>query len=243
MILRTLPIAMALAAALTALAAPASAQDIPNDPVIQAPRDAWSFAAGAGTDNRSKGLSKSDGEPYVWGQAEWTSASGLFYVSPAFETINSSLGSELEVELGGGMRPQVWGFDLDLNATHKWQLDPDISGGDTTAWEFTADVKRSIGPAAARVRLQYSPDGTGNTEAWTWVEARVGWEFTDRLSATAAVGRRDQDMSVDYSAWNAGVTYDLTDNLEFDLRWYDNDADVPTEQYSSALVAGVSVYF
>ena len=34
--------------------------------------------------------------------AEWTSASGLFYVAPATETIKSSLHSELEVELGAG---------------------------------------------------------------------------------------------------------------------------------------------
>ncbi len=236
MILRTLT----LVAALTALAAPALAQDAAEPQSTG--RDAWSFAAGAATDNRSKALSKSDGEPYVWGQAEWASASGLFYVTPAFETIKSSTGSELEVELGAGVRPELWGFDVDISAVHKWQVDAN-AGADDDAWEFTADVKRSIGPAAARVRLQHSPDGTGGTEAWTWVEARVGWDFTDKLNGTVAIGRREQDLSVDYTGWNAGLTYDLTDNLEFDLRWYDNDADVPTEQYSSALVAGISVYF
>lgn len=239
MILRTLP----LAAVLAAVALPAFAQNDPfNDPVVQASRDAWSFSATAGTDNRSKGLSKTEGEGFVGFSAEWTSASGLFYVSPAAETIKSSLHSELEVELGAGIRPEFMGFDLDLNATHKWQVDAN-PGTDDSAWEFTGDVKRSIGPASARLRLQYSPDGFGGTEEWTWVEGRLGWEFTDRMKGTAAVGRREQDNSVDYSAWNAGITYDLTDTLELDVRWYDTDASVPTEQYDSALVAVINVYF
>lgn len=230
MILRTL----SLAAAVAALALPALAQETPRDP--------WSFSAGATTDNRSKGISKSDGDASVWASAEWESADGLFYAGPGFETIKSSIGSELEIELNAGVRPEFLGFDLDISATHKWQVDAN-PGTDDAAWEFTGDIKRSIGPASARLRLQYSPDGFGGTEEWTWVEGRLGWEFTDKLKGTAAVGRREQDNSVDYSAWNAGITYDLTDNLEFDLRWYDTDAGIPTNQYDSALVAGISVYF
>ena len=43
----------------------------------------------------------------------------------------------------------------------------------------------------------------------------------------AAIGRREQDNSLDYTAWNAGVTYALTDNIDADLRYYATDADVP----------------
>jgi len=229
MILRTLPLIAALA-----VATPVLAQE--------APRDAWSFSASAGTDNRSKGISKTEGEGFVGFSAEWTSVSGLFYAGPGAETIKSSIHSELEVELGAGMRPEFMGFDLDLNATHKWQVDADPAA-DNTAWEFTGDVKRSIGPASARLRLQYSPDGFGATEAWTWVEGRIGWGFSDRLNGTAAVGRREQGNRVGYSAWDAGVTWDLTEDLELDLRWYDTDAGVSTETYDSALVAAINVYF
>lgn len=239
MILRTLTIAAALAA----LASPALAQSSEPEAVLaNYGASSWSFSASAGTDNRSKGISKTEAEGYVGFAAEWTSASGLFYVAPAAETIKSSLHSELEVELGAGVRPEFMGFDLDINATHKWQVDAN-PGTDDTAWEFTGDVKRSIGPASARLRLQYSPDGFGGTQEWTWVEGRIGWAFTGKLKGTAAVGRREQNNSVDYSAWNAGITYDLTDNLDLDVRWYDNDAGVPTDQYSSALVAVINVYF
>lgn len=224
----------ALATALLATAGAAAAQD--------APAGAWSFAFGAATDNRSKDASKSDGDAFVWGEAEWESASGLFYAGPSFETIRSSTGSELELKASAGLRPEVAGFDLDFNAAWKYQVDAD-PGADEDAWEFTADARRSIGPASGRLRLQYSPDSTGSTEAWTWVEARLGWDFTDKLQATASIGRREQDNSVDYTGWNAGFTYAVTRNIEAELRYHATDADVPGEQYADALVAGISFAF
>ncbi|NJC42652.1 uncharacterized protein (TIGR02001 family) [Brevundimonas alba] len=221
-------------AALLACAAPAAAQD--------GSMGSWSFAVGAATDNRSKDVSKSDGEPFVWGEAEWESPSGFFYAGPSFETIKASTGSDLEVALAAGIRPEFAGFDFDLKAEHKWHVGAN-QGADDDAWEFTGDMKRSIGPAKARLRLQYSPDGTGSTEAWSWAEAQVGWDFNEKLSASAAVGRREQDNSVDYTGYNIGLNYALTRNLEGELRWYGTDADVPGEQYADTLVAGLSFSF
>lgn len=221
------------AAALFLFAGSAQAQDAAGD---------WSFGLGAATDNRSKDASKSDGEPFVWGEARWSNSSGFFYAGPAFETIRSSTGSDLEVSLTAGIRPEIAGFDLDISAEHKWHVDAN-PGADDNAWEFTADIKRSIGPASARVRLQHSPDSTGSTEAWTWVALRGGWEFTNRLSATAEIGRREQDNSIDYTGWNVGFSYALTDAIEADLRWHATDADVPGEQYKDGLVAGIAFAF
>lgn len=232
--LRTLTTAGLLAASLLVIAAPAAAQESPTGD--------WAFAFGAASDNRSKGISKSNGEAYVWGEAEWENASGLIYGGAGFQTIKNSSGSNLEVEVSFGVRPEIAGFDLDLNATHKSQVDA-AAGFDDTAWELTTDIRRSVGPASGRLRLQYSPDGMGGTRQWTWVEARIGWEFTNTLEGTAAIGRREQDNSLDYTAWNAGVTLALTDNLEADLRYFATDADVPSEQYADNLVAEISLAF
>jgi len=234
--IRTLTTAAAAATALLAIAGSAAAQSNPF------PGGSVSFSAGAATDNRSKDASKSNGEAYVWGAAEWESASGLFYAGTGLETIKSSTGSELEGEIGVGFTPDIAGFDLDLNATFKQQFNAN-PGADDDAWELTADVKRSIGPASGRIRLQHSPDGTGSTKAWTWYEARIGWDFTDKLEATASIGRREQDNSIDYTGWNAGFTYALTRNLEAEVRYHATDADVPGEQYADALVAGISIAF
>ena len=230
------------AAALLACAGTAAAQSGPAPAATPSARGDWSVAFGAATDNRSKDASKSDGQAYVWAQTEWNSASSLVYAGAGFETIRSSTGSHLELEAGVGLRPEVAGFDLDLNATYKQQVDAD-PGTDDDAWEFTADLKRAIGPASGRLRLQHSPDGTGGTRAWTWYEARVGWDFTDKLRGTASIGRREQDNSVDYTGWNAGFTYAVTEHLEAEVRYHATDANVPGEQYADALVAGISVAF
>lgn len=231
--LRTLTTAALAATALLGCAPAASAQDFGGD---------WSFSFGAATDNRSKDASKSDGEPFVWGEAEWESDSGFLYVTPAFETIKASTGSDLEVALAAGIRPEFAGFDFDLKAEHKWHVDAD-PGADDDAWEFTADMKRSIGPAKGRLRLQHSPDSAGSGQGWMWYEAQVGWDFTDKLSGSAAIGRREQETSVDYTGYNVGVTYVLTRNMDAELRWYGTDVDAPGEQYADALVAGISFSF
>ena len=102
---------------------------------------------------------------------------------------------------------------------------------------------RSIGPASARLQVQYSPDAAGSTQSFTWIEGQIGWDFTPRLNGAAAVGRRDQTGGPDYTGWNAGVTYALTDALELDLRYYDTDANSEGEQYEEALVASVNYAF
>lgn len=223
-----------IAALAAALATPVLAQENPST-------GGWTFGVGAATDNRSKDASKSDGDPYAWALAEWTSADGLFYVSPGVETIKAG-GSRLETDLTAGIRPQAAGFDLDLSATYKWRAGAD-AGYDDDYWEFTANVSRAIGPAEARLQLQHSPDGGGSTEAWTWVEARVGWDFTDKLGGTVALGRREQDNAPDYTGWNAGVTYAFTNNLELDVRYHSTNVDDLGRQYDDAVVAGISVYF
>ena len=86
--IRTLTTALALA--LTA--APAMAQTAPGQ---------WSFGFGAGTDNRSKDVSKSMGQEYVWATGEWESDSGFFYVDGGLEGIESN-GSDTEGKLGLG---------------------------------------------------------------------------------------------------------------------------------------------
>ncbi len=227
---------LAFAVLSAAFAGSALAQDVPQ------PRGQWGFLLGAATDNRSKGVSKSDQAPYAYGVAEWSDNADFLYVDSGFETIDSSTGASLELGAGVGVRPQVMGFDLDLNLTRKWMVDAD-PGQDHSAWEITADVSRSIGPAEGLVRVQHSPNGTGSTEAWTWYEARLSWDFNDRLAASGSIGQRDQELSVDYSAWDLGVTYALTRAIQADLRWYDTDADTEGRQYEDALVLDLSIAF
>lgn len=211
-------------------------------PVHAQSDNGWGFGFGAGSDNRSKNASKSDGDPYAWGEAEWESADGFVYAGPAFETIRSSTGSNLELSLNAGIRPQIRGFDLDLNIKHQWHVDP-RPGADGDAWEFTADLSRSIGPATAGLEIQHSPDGTGSVESWTWVEGRMEWAFSTRLSGDVTLGRRTQDNGPDYTGWSVGAAWRLNRNAQIELRYHDIDANAPGDQYKDALVLELATRF
>ncbi|RZJ75497.1 MAG: hypothetical protein EON88_36770, partial [Brevundimonas sp.] len=196
----------------------------------------WRPTLTAGTDNRSKDASKSGGDPYVAGTLEWNDDSGLFYGGPAFDTIDSSTGSRLEVQAYAGVRPRWAGFQLDLRAAYKQQIDAD-TGADDDAWEYTANITRAIGPGKARLQYQFTPDTAGAAHGWTWIEARLAWPLARALSGSAAIGRREQQDSVDYTGWNAGVAWTATDRLTLDLRWYGTDARVAGPTYRDELVA------
>ena len=152
--LRSLTIAVLLTAA---TATPALAQS--------APGEEWSFEVGAGTDNRSKGASKSGNDGYVFGSATWESADGLFYVSPAVETIQAG-GSNVEAEVALGYQPEAFGYEFDFNVAYKNRLDAN-DGYDNDTVEFGANISRAVGPAtvaaaelAAQLRAHHCSDGS-----------------------------------------------------------------------------------
>ncbi|CAL1691418.1 hypothetical protein MMB232_01558 [Brevundimonas subvibrioides] len=200
----------------------------------------WSFETGAGTDNRSKGASKTDGDPYVFGEVQWNAASG-FYADAEFETIDSS-GSRVETELEAGWQFAAVGLEFDTSVSRKWRVGAD-PGQDDDAWEYQFDVMREFGPVDTRLRVEHSPDGLGSTGTTTWVETRLRWPLTEGLQASATLGRREQDGAPDYTGWNAGVTYELTGTTDLDLRWHGTDAEDEGRQYEDALVASVLIAF
>lgn len=225
--------------ALLCVAAPALGQDRDN-PRYSAERPShWSVEAGAGSDNRSKGATKSADAPYVFGEVQWATAG--FYADVEFETIDSS-GSRLETELEAGWQFAAAGLDFDASVSHKWRPGAD-AGADDEAWEYQFDILRDFGPVDARLRFEHAPDGLGSTRATTWVETRLRWPLADRLKASVTLGRREQANAPDYTGGNAGVAWAITDTTAFDLRWHGTDAGDQGSQYQDALVASVLISF
>ena len=234
-------LATSLIVAAIAMAAPAIAQTAAA-PTSTPDYGSWKVTLGGATDNRSKDASKSAGDAYIYGNATWTSPSGFFYAAPGFETIDSSTGSEMEVQAYAGIKPKFGDLAIDLRAAYKYQTDANPNT-DEDAWEFTGNFTYPVGPAKARLQIQHSPDGTGGTRAWTWVEGRVAWDVSRKLNASVAVGQREQDNSLDYVGWNAGVTYAAASNVSLDLRWYGTDGPSTNQTYDDELVAGFVVTF
>lgn len=221
---------IALAAAL-AVASPALAQE-----------SEWDLSGefGVATDYVSKGVSKTngDGQVFIGGEA----ARGDFYVAPWISNADFGPGADAEIKLTAGWAPQAWGYEWNLAAIGKFY--PGTEPGESDAMiEYHVDVSRSIGPASARLAVEYTPDNYGGaTEAW-WVEARAGWELTAKSKLTGAVGRREQDGGNDYTAWNVGADYDLTENVTADLRYYGTDGTEFGKNYDDRVVAELTVGF
>jgi uncharacterized protein (TIGR02001 family) len=234
-----------------ALALPsfALAQEAPEDDGYRygvAPSSSWAFGAGMASDGRDWGASRTDGDAHAWALAEWSSADRTFYAGPTVRTVKTQ-GSELEASIFAGWRPQVAGWDLDLGVTQSWLIDA-APGADDDQLTLGAAVIRSLGPVEGRLKVEHSPDGFGPREAWTWTELGATWDQSPALSWSAAVGRRDQEgAGVDYTGWNVGATWRLSDRFELDARWHDTDADAfdpyGDEDYEGRFVVGLSAYF
>ena len=213
-----------------------------SDAVAQpGPAGDWFFLLGAATDNRSKNVSKTGNDGHVFGSATWVSADGRFYAGPAFEGVQFG-GSDVELALAGGFAPEAFGYLFDFNLAYLNRIDA-AAGYDEDAWELTTDISRSIGPASGNLQIQYAPDAAGATRSFVWVEAGLGWAFSNRLAGSAALGRREQVGAPDYTGWNAGLTWSLTDAVDLDARYFDTSAHSEGEIYRGAFVAEISVAF
>lgn len=208
-------------------------------PSVVAAQD-FSGQVGATTQYVGKGVGKSAEDPSVFGSIEATA--GRFYGSVFASTAKLSQGSDSEIITAIGYRPEFAGFDLDLSAINR-ELPGTRAGVDANYMEYQADVSRKLGPVAARLRVNYTPDGFAATrEAW-WVEAQGAVALGKQTKASASIADRSAEGGAEYVAWNAGVKHKLTDRLALDVRWYDTDGHSYGEAYEGRLVGSLSVSF
>jgi uncharacterized protein (TIGR02001 family) len=187
-----------------------------------------------------KGAGKSAGDPAVSGSVQVEG--GGFYASVFASSANLSAGAHAEVITTVGYRPELAGFQFDLAVLNR-DLPGSRSGYDRHYWEYQADASRKLGPVSTRLRVNYTPDGAGNTqEAW-WVELQGGVAVDRKTRFTAAVADRSADGGAEYVAWNAGVKRKLTDNLALDVRWFDTDGHGLGESYEGRLVGALTFAF
>ena len=154
-------------------------------------------------------------------------------------SIDIAQGADTEIVATVGYAPEIGGFEFDFSAMHK-TLSGAAAGYDNRYMEYQADVSRDVGPVGVRLRVNYTPDGSGGTdEAW-WVEAQGGVAIDNRTKATVALGERITDTGTEYTAWNAGVKRKLTDQFALDVRWYDTDGHTFGERYEGRLIAALT---
>jgi uncharacterized protein (TIGR02001 family) len=219
------------AAAAALLAAAGSAQ-------AQAPDVAWNVAVTS--DYVFRGASQTDENPAIQGGVDLTFESG-FYAGAWASNVDFGDDTDAEVDLYGGFRTEAGGFALDFGAiAYLYVNAPDLTD-DYDYLEFKAAASRALGPVTLGAAVYYSPDFFGLDDEATYVEANGSFSPAPKWTVSGALGYQYLDVSDDYTTWNAGVAFAITDNISIDARYHGTDVDAPL--YDDRAVASLKFAF
>ena len=222
----------------TGLASQASAQDASSATTPQ-----WAFNVAATSDYVFRGVSQTEEDPAISGGVDVTV--GSFYAGAWASNVSfpGDDDTQAEIDLYGGMRPEVAGWNLDLGVVgYLYASQPD--GADYDYAEFKAAASRAVGPATVGAAVYYSPDffGASEDEA-TYIEANAAVSPADKWTLSGAIGRQFLSSDFDYTTWNLGAAYQLTSNLAVDVRYHDTDEHDFGDIYGSRAVASLKAVF
>lgn len=232
--MRTLKIALAAAVGSLALAGVAQAQD--SSPT-------FAFNVGANTDYVFRGFSQSDEDPSIYGGVDATL--GMGYAGVWVSTVNFGNGTDAEFDLYAGVKPTVGPVNFDLGVIYYGYVDQP-SNSNEDYWEGKIAASVPAGPATIGAAVYYSPEFFGKTgEAW-YYEANAAIAIPDtKFSISGAVGRQEIDKAADYTTWNVGAGYAVSDKVSLDVRYWDtNLSDAVSGGLADArVVGGLKVVF
>jgi uncharacterized protein (TIGR02001 family) len=229
--MKTLKVALIAAAATAAMSGAAFAQD--EGPSV-------SFNIGVASDYVFRGVSQTDEKAQVYGGADLTS--GIFYAGVWASNVDFLDSTSAEIDAYVGVKPTAGPVALDLAAIYYgYTNEPD--GADYGYWEFKAAGSVPAGKGSVGAAVYYSPDFFGAVDGAVYYEVNGSFPITDKLSASAALGHQALDGPGDYTTWNLGVGYALTDHFGLDLRYHDTNEHDFGSIYESRLALGVKASF
>ena len=206
-----------------------------------APRLAFNVAIGS--DYVFRGVSQTEEDPAISAGVDGTA--GQVYAGAWASNVSfpGDDDTQAEIDLYGGVRPEVAGWTLDLGVIgYLYASQPD--GADYDYAEVKAAASRAVGPATIGAAVYYSPDFFGALEdEATYVEANAAFSPAERWTLSGAVGRQFVSSDFDYTTWNLGAAYQLTPSLAADLRYHDTDQHDFGDIYGSRAVASLKATF
>ena len=202
----------------------------------------WSTNVAVTSDYVFRGVSQTEEDAAVSGGVDV--GSGLLYAGAWASNVSFASDDETRVEgdLYAGVRPQYAGWNLDFGVIGYLYDDPGDFDYDYV--ELKAVASRAVGPATIGAAVFWSPDyfGAAEDEA-TYVEANAAFVPAERWTISGALGRQFVSSSFDYTTWNVGAAYALTDNLAVDLRYHDTDQHDFGDAYGGRAVSSLKATF
>lgn len=202
---------------------------------------AWNVAVAS--DYVFRGTSQTEGDIAISGGVDL--ANGSFYAGAWASNVSFPGDSETnaEIDLYGGFRPEFAGWNWDIGAVGYFY--PGQPGGaDYDYVEAKVAASRAIGPATIGAAVFWSPDSFGATEDdASYVEANATFSLADKWTVSGAVGNQFVSSDLDYTTWNIGAAYRLTDTLTLDVRYHDTDQHDFGDVYGSRGVVSLQAFF
>lgn len=232
--MRTLKIALAAAVGSLALAGAAQAQD--GGPT-------FAFNVGAATDYVFRGISQTDEDPQVFGGVD--AAMGIGYAGVWVSNVDFGNGTDAEFDLYAGIKPTAGPVSFDIGVIYYGYLNQP-SGSNEDYWEGKVAASVPAGPATLGVAVYYSPEFFGKTGDAIYYEANAAVAIPDtKFTINGAIGRQEVDKAFDYTTWNVGVGFALTDHVSFDVRYWDTNKSgaVTGGLGDSRVVGGIKLVF
>jgi uncharacterized protein (TIGR02001 family) len=200
-----------------------------------------SFNAGAATDYVWRGVSQTDESPQISGGVDAT-VGGIVYAGGWLSNVDFGNDTDFELDLYAGVRPQLGPVSLDLGVIYYGYINAP-AGSNQDFVEFKLAGSIPAGPATGGAAVYYSDDFFGGTGKATYVEVNGSMPIAEKFSVSGAVGRQDVDYDGDYTTWNLGAGYALTDFLGVDLRYHDTNEHDFGKLYESRVVLGLKAAF
>ncbi len=183
------------------------------------------FNIGVVSDYVFRGASQTNEDPALQAGVD-ANFGGGFYAGAWTSMVDFGDGTDAEVDLYGGYRTEAAGYALDVGVlSYLYVNEP--GAADYNVVEFKAAASRAIGPATLGAVVYYSPDFFGADDKATYLEANAAYALADKWTVSGAVGHQWLDVNADYTTWNLGLAYALTDKLAVDARYHDTDVDGP----------------
>ena len=201
------------------------------------------FNVAVASDYVFRGVSQTESDSAISAGIDVTQ--GLFYAGAWAGNVSfaGDADTDAEIDLYAGVRPEFGGFNWDFGlVSYFYAGQPD--GADYDYVELKAATSRAVGPATLGAAIYYSPDffGAAEDEA-AYAEINGAISPADRWTLSAAVGRQWVSSDFDYTTWNLGAAYQLTDHLALDVRYFDTDEHDFGSAYDSRAVVSVKATF
>lgn len=226
-----------VALAAVAFTAPVSAGgSIKDAPADEGRKFTWSFNVAGTSDYVYRGVSQNMEDPAL--QVGIDVGYGIFYAGFFGSNVDFVAGSggfasgdaTWEATYYGGIKP-TWGpLTFDLGVIYYTYPGAPDQAAELDFLEIKGGISGSIQKLSLSGIVYYSPEYTAETgQTWT-LEGIAGYElpafgpFTPTISGTIGTTLFDDDSTLDYVYWNAGIAFAI-DKLTLDFRYWDTNSD------------------